>query len=183
MPAISQPRTECSGLTRNGQSWGAGRDFRSAWGMTLGGTTLEAWRASVGYAPAHYATAHAQFLDKRQAAAEPRAGRRAPASLVEGRPRSTALCWWRAKMIRGRRRPRPDAHVLNSEKRRQDAAQRRTAQEHPPIGGCQPEQPAFAHHATDHRCARCETGDNIAPAGENGCSAKATARLKRRAGR
>jgi hypothetical protein len=31
--------------------------------------TLEAWRASVGYASAQYATARAQFLDKRQAAA------------------------------------------------------------------------------------------------------------------
>ena len=108
VPAISQPRTGCSGLTWNGQAWGAAV---------------------------------------------------------------------------GRRRPRPDAQVLNSEKQRQDAAQRRTAEEHPPIGGCQPEQPAFAHHATDHRCARCVTDGSIASAGENGCSAKATARLKRRAGR
>jgi len=69
--------------------------------------TLEAWRASVGYASAQYATARAQFLDKRQAAAVRRAGRRAPASLVEVRPRSTALCWWRAEMIRGRRRWSP----------------------------------------------------------------------------
>ena len=44
----------------------------------MGGMTLEAWRASVGYAPAQYATARAQFLDKRQAAAEPRARRGAP---------------------------------------------------------------------------------------------------------
>jgi hypothetical protein len=122
VPVISQPRTGCSGLTWNGQSWGAGRDFRSAWGMTLG-----ARRASVGYAPAQCHRPCA-VPRQRQTAAEPRAGRRTPASLVEVRPRRTAPCWWRAEMIRGRRRwsPTPPPRRPRAEFRKA-ASGRRTA--------------------------------------------------------
>jgi hypothetical protein len=89
-------------------------------------------------------------------------------------------------MIRGRRRwsptPPPRRPSVKSEKQRQDATQRGTAQQHRPIERCQPKQPAFAHYTTDHRYARCETGSNITLARNEGCSAEVTSPRKRRRG-
>jgi len=72
------------------------------------------------------------------------------------------------------RRPPPRHPSAGSEKQRQEATQRQAAEQHLPIGRCQPKQPAFANRVSDHRHARCETIRKIATTGDGGCSAGVT---------
>ena len=113
---------------------------------------------------------------------EPTSGWPAPPRFIE--LGSIELKCLVTEMIRGRRRwsptPPPRRPSVKSEKQRQDATQRGTAKQHRPIERCQPKQPAFAHYTTDHRYARCETGSNITPARNPGCSAEVTSARKRR---
>lgn len=80
------------------------------------------------------------------------------------------------------RRP-PPRRPAGSKKQRQEAAQRQAAEQHRPIGSCQPKQPAFTHHISGHRRARCETIRRITTTCDHGCSARVTARLNPDAGR
>ena len=73
-------------------------------------------------------------------------------------------------MIRGaaaaRRRPRPDAQVSNQKSSVRTPQSVELPRSIDQSNGCQPKQPAFANHTTDHRYARCETDRNIALAGK-----------------
>jgi hypothetical protein len=74
----------------------------------------------------------------------------------------------------GKKGRRPDALPNGSEEQCEEAAQHRADEQHRPIQRCEPEQPVVSENAT-HIVKVCEAVCNIAPAGDDGSSAGATA--------